>query len=376
MSFWSKFIPSNKERTIKYWPGLIHAYRDLLDIDNKTQVISLAEGNTPLIPAPAIAQACGIIGLSVYIKFEGANPSGSFKDRGMTMAVTKAIAKGLRTMVCASTGNTSASAAAYTACARANGYQDAKCIVLVPDGYIAMGKLSQAIIYGSQVVQIAGNFDTALNIVRELADKHPIALVNSVNPDRIEGQKTAAFEICDQLDGRSPDVLCTPVGNAGNISAYWAGFKQYAALGLVKNKPKMMGFQAAGAAPIVLGHPVENPETIATAIRIGNPAGWKTAKLAVEQSDGLIDSVTDQEIIEAYKLIHSAQGICCEPASAASVAGLIKAAKQGKIERESTVVCVLTGHGLKDSQTALDVSEFKPIRTEASESAVADALNL
>lgn len=376
MSFWSKFIPSNKERTIKYWPGLIHAYRDLLDIDNKTQVISLAEGNTPLIPAPAIAQACGIIGLSVYIKFEGANPSGSFKDRGMTMAVTKAIAKGLRTMVCASTGNTSASAAAYTACARANGYQDAKCIVLVPDGYIAMGKLSQAIIYGSQVVQIAGNFDTALNIVRELADKHPIALVNSVNPDRIEGQKTAAFEICDQLDGRSPDVLCTPVGNAGNISAYWAGFKQYAALGLVKNKPKMMGFQAAGAAPIVLGHPVENPETIATAIRIGNPAGWKTAKLAVEQSDGLIDSVTDQEIIEAYKLIHSAQGICCEPASAASVAGLIKAAKQGKIERESTVVCVLTGHGLKDSQTALDVSEFKPIRTEASESAVAEALNL
>jgi threonine synthase len=376
MSFWSKFIPSNKERTIKYWPGLINAYRDLLDIDNKTEVISLAEGNTPLIPAPAIAQACGILGLSVYIKFEGANPTGSFKDRGMTMAVTKAIAKGLRTTVCASTGNTSASAAAYTACARANGYQDAKCIVLVPDGYIAMGKLSQAIIYGSQVVQIAGNFDTALNIVRELADKHPIALVNSVNPDRIEGQKTAAFEICDQLDGRSPDVLCIPVGNAGNISAYWAGFKQYAALGLVKNKPKMMGFQAAGAAPIVLGHPVENPETIATAIRIGNPAGWKTAQLAVEQSDGLIDSVTDEEIIEAYKLIHTAQGICCEPASAASVAGLIKAAKQGKIERESTVVCVLTGHGLKDSQTALDVSEFKPIRTEASEVAVADALNL
>jgi len=375
MNFWSKLIPS-KERTTKYWPGLIKAYHDLLDIDNKTPIISLAEGNTPLIPAPAIAQACGIIGLSVYIKFEGANPSGSFKDRGMTMAVTKAIAKGLRTMVCASTGNTSASAAAYTACARANGYSDAKCIVLVPDGYIAMGKLSQAIIYGSQVVQIAGNFDQALNIVRELADKYPIALVNSVNPDRIEGQKTAAFEICDQLDGRSPDILCIPVGNAGNISAYWAGFKQYAALGLVKNQPKMMGFQAAGSAPIVLGHPVENPETIATAIRIGNPASWKMAKEAVEQSFGLIDSVTDAEIIEAYKLIHSAQGICCEPASAASVAGLIKVAKQGKIERESTIVCVLTGHGLKDSQTALDVSEFKPIRTSATESAVAEALNL
>jgi threonine synthase len=378
MNFWSKFLPSaNKSsKTVRPWPGLVENYRDLLDIDTKTKIITLCEGNTPLIPAPAIAAACGVVGLTVYLKFEGANPSGSFKDRGMTMAVTKAIASGLRTMVCASTGNTSAAAAAYTACARANGYHDAKCVVLVPDGYIALGKLAQAIIYGSQVVQISGNFDQALNIVRQLSQKHPIALVNSVNPDRIEGQKTAAFEVCDQLGGRAPDILAIPVGNAGNISAYWAGFKQYADLGLISSKPKMMGFQAAGAAPIVLGEPVENPETIATAIRIGNPASWATAKAAIKESYGLIDSVTDEEIIQAYKLIHSSQGVCCEPASAASVAGLIKASKQGRVERESTIVCVLTGHGLKDPQTALDVSNFKPIKSEASTEAVAQALNL
>jgi threonine synthase len=377
MNFWTKFLPSpGKAKTVKPWPGLINNYKDLLDIDDKTKVITLCEGNTPLIPAPAIAQACGVVGLTVYLKFEGANPSGSFKDRGMTMAVTKAIAKGLRLMICASTGNTSAAAAAYTACARAHGYEDARCVVLVPDGYIALGKLAQAIIYGSQVIQIAGNFDTALNIVRELADKHPIALVNSVNPDRIEGQKTAAFEVCDQLGGRAPDILAIPVGNAGNISAYWAGFKQYAELGVIRAKPRMMGFQAAGAAPIVLGAPVENPETIATAIRIGNPASWATAKAAVKESYGLIDSVTDAEIIEAYKLIHSSQGVCCEPASAASVAGIIKASKQGKVERESTVVCVLTGNGLKDPQTAIDVSGFAPIKTQASMDAVANALKL
>ncbi|MDX1919369.1 MAG: threonine synthase [Candidatus Caenarcaniphilales bacterium] len=375
MNFWAKFLPS-KAKSAKYWPGLIHTYRDLLDIDNKTKVVTLCEGNTPLIPAPAIADACGVMGLSVFLKFEGANPSGSFKDRGMTMAVTKALASGLKTMVCASTGNTSASAAAYSACARANGYPETKCVVLIPDGYVALGKLAQAIIYGAQVVQIAGNFDQALNIVRELSKKESIALVNSVNPDRIEGQKTAAFEVCDQLDGRAPDILAIPVGNAGNISAYWAGFKQYNALGLVKNKPRMMGFQAAGSAPIVLGHPVDNPETIATAIRIGNPASWDMAKAAIKESYGAIDSVTDQEIIEAYKLIHSSQGVCCEPASAASVAGLIKAAKQGKIERESTIVCVLTGNGLKDPQTALDVSNFSPIKTEASMDAVANILGI
>jgi threonine synthase len=375
MNFWAKFLPP-KTRTAKQWPGIINAYKDLLDIDNKTEVISLGEGNTPLIPAPAIAKATGVVGLSVYLKFEGSNPSGSFKDRGMTMAVTKAIAKGLRVMICASTGNTSAAAAAYTACARSMGYDDASCVVLVPDGYIALGKLAQALVYGSKVVQIAGNFDAALNIVRELADKHPIALVNSVNPDRIEGQKSGAFEVCDQLGGRAPDILSIPVGNAGNISAYWAGFKQYHEMGMVSNKPRMYGFQAAGAAPIVLGHPVENPETIATAIRIGNPASWKTAKEAVEQSHGLIDSVTDEEIIEAYKLLASSQGICCEPASAASVAGLIKAGKQGKIERESTIVCVLTGNGLKDPQTAIKVTNFEPIKTEASMDAVATALGL
>ncbi|MDJ0626492.1 MAG: threonine synthase [Candidatus Caenarcaniphilales bacterium] len=376
MNFWSKFLSSTKPRNAKHWPGLIHTYRDLLDIDNKTKVLTLCEGNTPLIPAPAIADTCGVIGLSVYLKFEGANPSGSFKDRGMTMAVTKAVANGLKTMVCASTGNTSASAAAYSACARSNGYSDVQCVVLVPDGFIALGKLAQAIIYGAKVVQIAGNFDQALNIVKELSQRESIALVNSVNPDRIEGQKTAAFEICDQLGGRAPDILATPVGNAGNISAYWAGFKQYNALGLIKNKPKMYGFQAAGSAPIVLNEPVENPETIATAIRIGNPASWKTAKEAVNESFGLIDSVTDEEIVEAYKLIHSSQGVCCEPASAASVAGLIKASKQGKVERESTIVCVLTGNGLKDPQTAIDVSGFAPIKSAATMDAVASAIGL
>lgn len=374
MSFWTKFL-NNKNKSIKPWNGLIDGYRDLLDIDNKTKAITLCEGNTPLILAPAIAKACKVPGLSVYLKFEGSNPSGSFKDRGMTMAITKAIAKGLRTMICASTGNTSASAAAYTACARANGYEDACCVVLVPDGYIALGKLAQALVYGSQVIQIAGNFDQALQIVRQLSQNHPIALVNSVNPDRIEGQKTAAFEICDQL-GSAPDILAIPVGNAGNISAYWAGFKQYHELGIINTKPKMYGFQAAGAAPIVKGEPVENPETIATAIRIGNPASWKMAAEAVQESYGLIEAVTDQEIIQAYKLIHSSQGVCCEPASAASVAGLIKMAQQGRVQRESTIVCVLTGNGLKDPQTALDVSGFSPIKAEASMEAVAKALDL
>ncbi len=374
MSFWTRFL-NNKEKSIKPWNGLINGYRDLLDIDNKTKVITLCEGNTPLVPAPAIAQACNVAGLSVYLKFEGANPSGSFKDRGMTMAVTKAIAKGLRTMICASTGNTSASAAAYTACARANGFETACCVVLVPDGYIALGKLAQALVYGSQVIQVAGNFDQALQIVRQLSEKHPIALVNSVNPDRIEGQKTAAFEVCDQL-GRAPDILTIPVGNAGNISAYWAGFKQYYELGIINAKPKMCGFQAAGAAPIVKGEVVENPETIATAIRIGNPASWQMAAEAVQESYGLVEAVTDEEIIQAYKLIHAGQGICCEPASAASVAGLIKMAQQGRLQRESTVVCVLTGNGLKDPQTALDVSGFSPVKAEASMEAVAKALNL
>lgn len=361
----------------KRWSGLIKSYQKYLNIKPETEVITLCEGNTPLILSPAIADICGLKKLKVYLKFEGANPSGSFKDRGMTMAITKAISKGLRIMICASTGNTSASAAAYTACARSMGYHDAKCVVLVPDGYIALGKLAQAIIYGSQVIQVAGNFDQALTIVRELADKHPIALVNSVNPDRIEGQKTGAFEVCDQLEGKAPDMLCIPVGNAGNISAYWAGFKQYYDLGISTNKPKMLGFQASGSAPIVLGKPVENPETIATAIRIGNPASWQMATTAVRESNGLIDSVTDEEIIEAYKLIHSAQGVCSEPASAASVAGLIKLCRLGKIKDEdSTVVCILTGNGLKDPQTAIDSSKFSPIKSEANMSAVAKALNL
>jgi threonine synthase len=356
------------------YKGTILKYSQFMSVNNQTPIISISEGRTPLVPAPYIAKQTGVAGLSVYLKMEGMNPTGSFKDRGMTMAVSKAVEKGANKIICASTGNTSASAAAFAARARALGH-DMECYVLIPANYVALGKLSQAMIYGAKVVQIEGNFDEALNIVKSLAEKYPIELVNSVNPYRIEGQKTGAYEICDELQS-SPDYICIPVGNAGNITAYWAGFTDY-----VKNptaRPKMYGFQAAGAAPIVHGKIIEKPETVGTAIRIGNPASWKKAEAARDESGGLIDMVTDEEMLEAYRMIHQMEGMHCEPASAASVAGLIKAARAGKIQHESTVVCILTGNGLKDPQTAMNQSDMEAAQKtyKADENEIAKVLNL
>ena len=341
------------------WNGIIDCYSTYLPVNNKTPIITLNEGNTPLVFAPHITKLCNIPGLQVFFKIEGANPTGSFKDRGMTMAVSKAVEEKSKAIICASTGNTSASAAAYAARARANGYK-MDCFVLVPKGYVALGKLSQAMIYGAKVIQVAGNFDEALKLVRELVEKYPITLVNSVNPYRIEGQKTGAFEVCEQL-GRTPDILSIPVGNAGNITAYWKGFCEYTKN---DNRPRMIGFEASGAAPIVQNKIIEKPETIATAIRIGNPASWKQAVKAAQESGGFIDMVTDEEIIQAYKLLHQSEGIACEPASAASVAGLLKSAKANKISPESTVVCVLTGNGLKDPDSAIKYSEQEKIEVK------------
>ena len=326
------------------WHGLIEEYRQYLPVTENTPVVTLQEGNTPLIPiGPAIG-----LDFPVYAKYEGLNPTGSFKDRGMTMAVSKAMEDGAKAVICASTGNTSASAAAYAAKA------GLRCYVLIPQGAIAMGKLSQALIHGAVVVAIDGNFDAALRIVRELAAQEEITLVNSLNPYRIEGQKTAAFEICDQL-GHAPSHLCIPVGNAGNITAYWQGFQEYKAAGATTSLPVMLGFQAEGAAPIVQGHPVENPETVATAIRIGNPASWQRAVAARDESGGCISAVTDAEILDAYRLLATKTGIFCEPASAASIAGLLKLNTAGYFQeqRDLEVVCVLTGHGLKDPDNAL-----------------------
>ena len=324
------------------WRGVIQEYREHLPVSEATPVVTLLEGNTPLLRARALSAR---LGLEVYLKYEGVNPTGSFKDRGMTMAISKALEDGASTVICASTGNTSASAAAYAAKA------GIKCIVLIPSGAIALGKLTQALMHGAQVLAINGNFDDALRVVRQIADNEPIVLVNSLNPYRIEGQKTGAFEICDVL-GKAPDVHAIPVGNAGNITAYWAGFNKYEAAGRISAKPRMFGFQAAGAAPIVLGHPVEHPETIATAIRIGNPASWKRAEAARDESGGLIEMVTDDEIVAAYRELAASQGIFCEPAAAASLAGICKLAAAGRVDRDATVVCVLTGHGLKDPETA------------------------
>jgi len=298
------------------WPGVIESYRDFLPVTEKTPIITLNEGNTPLIKARKLDS---LAGAKVYFKFEGLNPTGSFKDRGMVMAVAKAIEEGSRTVICASTGNTSASAAAYAARA------GLRCVVLIPEGKIAAGKLAQALIYGAKVVAVDGNFDQALQIVRDITDRHPITLVNSVNPYRIEGQKTAAFEVCDRLR-QAPDYLAIPVGNAGNITAYWKGFCEYAGCGKVNSKPKMIGFEAEGAAAIVKGRAIEKPETIATAIRIGNPASWRGAVDAATNSGGLIDFVTDEEILHAYKLLAGMEGLFVEPASAASVAGVLKLA--------------------------------------------------
>jgi threonine synthase len=325
------------------WPGLIEAYRKYLPVSESTPVVTLLEGNTPLIPVPALAERIGRQ-VNVFIKYDGLNPTGSFKDRGMTMAITKAKEAGAKAVICASTGNTSAAAAAY---ARRGGMN---AFVLIPDGYVALGKLAQALLYGAEVLAIKGNFDRALEIVREMADHYPITLVNSVNPYRLEGQKTGAFEVVDAL-GNAPDWLCIPVGNAGNITAYWMGFCQYHQDEKCDRLPKMMGFQAAGAAPLVSGKPVANPETLATAIRIGNPASWDQASAAQTASQGSFNAVTDEEILDAYRLLASSEGIFCEPASAASVAGLLKVKDQ--VPTGATVVCVLTGNGLKDPDTAI-----------------------
>ncbi|MBN1587413.1 MAG: threonine synthase [Candidatus Omnitrophica bacterium] len=329
------------------WKGVIAQYRKYLPVTRKTPIITLLEGNTPLIPAPWLAGQVGG-GAQVWLKFEGMNPSGSFKDRGMTMAVSKALEQGSQGIICASTGNTSASAAAYGARA------GLRCIVVIPEGAIAMGKLAQAVFHGAEVVAIKGNFDEALKLVRQLSEEYNLTLVNSVNPYRIQGQKSGAYEICDAL-GEAPDYHFIPVGNAGNIRAYWLGYNEYKSEGKIKSLPKMMGFQAAGAAPIVKGRPIAKPETFATAIRIGNPASWVEAVAARDESKGLIDSVTEGQIRNAYKVLAKEEGVFCEPASAASVAGLLKMAKAGALKkRGARYVCILTGHGLKDPSSALD----------------------
>ncbi len=344
-----------------HWRGLIREYADFLPVDPSGTVVTLGEGATPLIHAPSLSK---VVGANVYLKFEGANPTGSFKDRGMTLAITKAVEEGSHAVVCASTGNTSASAAAYAAKAGID------CIVLIPAGYIALGKLAQALVYGAKVIQIRENFDRALEIVRELGEHKPVTVVNSINPYRIEGQKTGAFEVVDQL-GDAPDYHFIPVGNAGNITAYWRGYNEYFKAGYSTKRPKMMGAQAAGAAPIVEGHPILKPETVATAIRIGNPASWAGAIEAKESSGGDIFAVTDAEILEAYRLLARQESVFCEPASAASVAGLLK---QG-VEPGSTVVCVLTGNGLKDPDTAISQIEV-PTAVDADLDSIYEALGL
>jgi threonine synthase len=337
---------------IQEYKGLIERYRKYLPVTNKTPVISLHEGNTPLIPVPRVADALGRKKVQVYLKYEGLNPTGSFKDRGMTMAVSKAVEEGQKAVICASTGNTSASASAYAARA------GIKSIVLIPEGAIALGKLAQALIHGAQVIPVNGNFDDALELVIAMSEQYPVQLVNSINPYRIEGQKTAAFEICDTL-GAAPDIHCLPVGNAGNITAYWKGYCEYRSIGQVSNQPLMWGFQASGSAPIVLGRAIKNPKTIATAIRIGNPASWKQAEAARDESGGCIDKVTDRQILKAYAFLTRHEGLFVEPASAASVAGLFIMAESGCLKKfppskELTIVCTVTGHGLKDPKTAID----------------------
>ena len=327
----------------KQWPGLIQAYEKWLPITKKTPTITLQEGGTPLLELKYINELIGK-NVKVYAKYDGLNPTGSFKDRGMTMAISKAKESGCEAVICASTGNTSAAAAAY---AKKGGMRS---FVLIPDGYVAQGKLAQALVYGAEVLAIKGNFDKALKIVQELANKFPITLVNSVNPYRLEGQKTAAFEIIDSL-GKAPDYVCIPMGNAGNITAYWMGFNEYFKAGISNNLPKMMGFQAEGSAPLVLGKTIENPETIATAIRIGNPVNKEKALTVRKESGGKFTQVSDEEIIKAYKMLGKEEGIFCEPASASSIAGLLKI--KDEIATNSIIVCVLTGNGLKDPDCAI-----------------------
>ncbi|GLZ39106.1 threonine synthase [Actinokineospora sp. NBRC 105648] len=347
------------------WPGIIAAYPGRIPVPPGAKVITLGEGNTPLLPAPHLSE---LTGSTVYLKVEGHNPTGSFKDRGMTVAMTHALAQGLEAVICASTGNTSASASAYAARA---GLTSA---VLVPRGKIAQGKLAQAVAYGARILQIDGNFDDCLELARKTSAEYPVGLVNSVNPVRLIGQKSAAYEICDVL-GRAPDVHCLPVGNAGNITAYWRGYRDYAEDGLVEGTPRMFGFQAAGAAPIVRGEPVPDPETVATAIRVGSPASWAGAVAARDESGGLVDAVTDEQILDAYRLLPLREGVFVEPGSAASVAGLLATAADGRLPKGSVVVCTVTGHGLKDPDTALrGLVEVEPVPVDAS--AVASALDL
>ena len=331
---------------MKTWRGVIEEYRDFLPVSDKTPIVTLFEGNTPLVPAPRLAEATDAR-MQIYLKCEGFNPTGSFKDRGMTVAVSKALETGSRAVICASTGNTSASAAAFAARA------GIRAFVMVPKGSVALGKLSQAAIHGAKVLMVDGSFDQALTIVRQIAECHPVTLVNSVNPFRLEGQKTGAFEVCDQL-GRAPDYHLIPVGNAGNITAYWRGYREYHRAGRVKELPRMVGFQAAGAAPIYENRVIEEPRTVATAIKIGNPASWGPALEAMKDSRGWIDIVTDEEILRAYRVLAHEEGIFMEPASAATVAGLIKLVKAGRFEPGSTLVLTLTGHGLKDPDSALE----------------------
>jgi threonine synthase len=348
-----------------FWPGVIEAYRPRLPVTAATPVVTLLEGGTPLLPASELGDRTGC---TVYLKVEGANPTGSFKDRGMTVAISKAAEAGAKAVICASTGNTSASAAAYAVRAGMT------CAVLVPRGKIALGKMAQALVHGARLLQVDGNFDDCLELARKLAVDYPVALVNSVNPDRVQGQKTAAFEICDRL-GRAPDVHCIPVGNAGNITAYWLGYREYASDGVVETTPRMFGFQAAGSAPIVVGRPVLHPMTIATAIRIGNPASWTLAENARDESAGLIDAVTDKQILEAYRLIARSEAVFVEPASAASVAGLLMTARDGRLAAGSTVVCTVTGNGLKDPDWAISGAP-KPVTVPVDGHAAAVELGL
>ncbi len=349
-----------------YYQGLINTFREYLPVSENTPVVTLNEGNTPLIKADNLARKIGV-DAEIYLKFEGCNPTGSFKDRGMTMAVTKAKEAGSEAIICASTGNTSASAAAYGAKA------GMKTFVLIPDGYIALGKLSQAMMYGAEIVAIKGNFDEALEMVRTISERYPITLVNSVNPYRIEGQKTGAFEVCNAL-GQAPDYHFIPVGNAGNITAYWKGYTEFHKLGKIQQLPKMMGFEAEGSAAIVRGERILKPETLATAIRIGNPASWTQAENARDESGGMINCVHDDEIVNAYKMLASTEGILAEPASAASVAGLIKVKDQ--IVAGSKIVCVLTGNGLKDPDSAIKFSNSDVKKTSSDLDDILRAMNI
>ncbi|WP_425336625.1 threonine synthase [Streptomyces profundus] len=352
-------------RTSAQWRGVIEEYRDRLPVTALTPVVTLGEGGTPLVAAQTLSERTGC---EVYLKVEGANPTGSFKDRGMTMAITHAKEAGAQAVICASTGNTSASAAAYAVRA------GMVCAVLVPQGKIALGKMGQALVHGSRILQVDGNFDDCLTLARGLSEKYPVALVNSVNPSRIEGQKTAAFEVVDAL-GDAPDIHLLPVGNAGNITAYWKGYQEYAAEGPASRTPRMWGFQASGSAPIVRGEPVKDPTTIATAIRIGNPASWSQAEAARDASGGFIDEVTDRQILSAYRLLASQEGVFVEPASAASVAGLLKSAERGLLDRGQRVVCTVTGNGLKDPDWAV-AGAPRPVVVPVDADAAAERLGL